>query len=71
MGLGDNWRQVLRRAWSVRFIALAALLTGTEAVALVLGVDWLPVPDVWRAGGLFMLSVAALVARITAQKGVS
>lgn len=68
MVLVDNWRTVLRRAWSVRLIALACLLTGAEAIALVLGVDWLPGSEVVRAGVLFGLSAAALVARIVAQR---
>lgn len=70
MSLYPNWRDILRKAWSVRLIALACLLTGAEAIALVLGVDWLPGNEVVRAGVLFGLSAGALVARIVAQRDV-
>lgn len=60
----DDWRAVLRRAWSVRFMALAAVLAGAEAV--------LPLftprePSLWFAGLTFSVVCAALVARFVAQ----
>lgn len=70
MTLDPDWSLILRRAWSVRLIALACLLTGAEAIALVFGVSWLPLPEVWRALLLFGVSAGALVARIMAQRGV-
>jgi hypothetical protein len=70
MSLYPNWRDILRKAWSVRLIALACLLTGVETVALVIGADWMPFDPVVRAGALFGLSAAALVARIVAQRDV-
>ena len=62
-----DWRYILRRAWSVRFIAIAAILSGLETV--------LPMFSGWVDPGTFsMLSSvfasAALVARIVAQKGL-
>lgn len=67
MRLDRDWRYILRRAWSVRFIAIAAILSGCETV--------LPMFSNWVDPGTFsMLSSvfasAALVARIVAQKGL-
>ena len=55
MKLGTQWRLVLRKSWSVRWIALAGLLSGAE-VALPLFVDvipraWFSVLAVLAAGG--------------------
>lgn len=60
----DNWRCVLRRAWSIRFSLLAAAFTAAEVVVPLFG-DVLP-------RGLFVLlafvaSIGATVARIVAQ----
>jgi hypothetical protein len=70
MTLYPNWKTILRKAWSVRIIALACVLTGVETVALVVGADWLPFEPLVRAGVLFGLSAAALVARVVAQRDV-
>ena len=60
----ENWRQVLRRAWSIRFSVLAAAFTAAEGVVPLFG-DILP-------RGVFVLlafatSIGATVARIVAQ----
>jgi len=69
MYLKHDWSEVLRHAWSVRFMAAAVLLTGFEAGLPFLKelglVEWLP-------GGIFALSsclvvMAALWARLVAQ----
>ena len=44
LALYDNWRTILRRAWSLKFMALAAILTGCEAIITVTGVEWIPLP---------------------------
>ena len=50
MKLGDNWRTVLKKAWSVRLMALAAVLTGAEAVLPFFS----PLePSLWFAGVTF------------------
>lgn len=59
-----DWRNVLRRAWSIRFSLLAAAFTAAEVVVPIFG-DVLP-------RGLFVLlafaaSIGATVARIVAQ----
>ncbi len=64
MKLGANWKLVLRKSWSVRWIALAGVLSGAEVV-LPLFVDSLP-----RAtfAVLSMIATAgALWARVLAQ----
>jgi hypothetical protein len=63
----ENWREILKKAWSLRLMALAAVLSGVE-VALPLFQDAIP-------RGLFaLLSVAAVagafVARLVAQKDI-
>ena len=60
----ENWHQVLRRAWSIRFSLLAAAFTAAEVVVPIFG-DVLP-------RGVFVLlafaaSIGATVARIVAQ----
>ena len=70
LALYDNWRTILRRAWSLKFMALAALLTGCEAVITVTGVEWIPLPHAARLALLFVVIAAAFVARLVAQKDV-
>jgi len=72
MPLKHDWKRILLRAWSIRLMVLAAILSGLEA-ALPFGhnlgwLDWLP-------GGLFALLTfavvaAAFVSRIVAQKNL-
>ena len=67
MRLIDDWHIVLRKAWSVRLIALAAVLLGVEVLLPVFETS---IPT----GGFAMLSglitSAALVARVVAQKDI-
>lgn len=63
--LSDDWRRILRKAWSIRFIILAGLLSGAEVI-LPFFADAIP-------RGIFaVLSFAAVsaafIARIVAQK---
>lgn len=71
MTLLPDWKEVLTKAWSVRFIALAAVLSGVEVVVSVLQptmADDMP-PGVFAAlAGL--VTAAALVARVLAQSEV-
>jgi hypothetical protein len=65
MQLADNWREILRKAWSIRFLILAGALSGAEVI-LPFFADAIP-------RGIFaILSFtavgAAFVARIVAQK---
>jgi hypothetical protein len=70
MRLVANWRDVLRRAWSIRLMLLAALLSGIE-VALPLVGDALPIPPGAFAALAFLVTAGAFVARLVAQKGLS
>ena len=63
-----DWRRLIRRAWSLRLILLAGLLTGCEAVLSAIGTEWLPVPVWARMVILFGVLGAAFVARLLAQK---
>lgn len=70
MNLIENWRTVLAKAWSVRFIVAAALLSGLE-VALPIIQQQLEEANVIPRGAMALLaalvSAAALVARVKAQ----
>lgn len=63
----SNWRQVLKRAWSVRLIVIAALLSGVEAMLPFIA---LPIPPGLFAWFTLVVTAAAFVARILAQKEV-
>lgn len=67
MKLLPNWRDILRRAWSLRLMAFAGLLSGVE-VALPFFNDLMP-------RGVFALLSAvtvcgAFIARLVAQKDI-
>jgi len=67
MALYDNWRTILRRAWSVRLMVVAGILSGVEVV-LPFVQDWFP-RGVFAALSFVAVS-AAFVARLVAQKDV-
>ena len=65
MKLSDDWRNILRKAWSVRLMILAGVLSGVEVV--------LPFFSHALPHGLFaalsgVTVGAAFVARLVAQK---
>lgn len=67
MKLLPNWKKIVTKAWSIRLLAVAGLLSGCEA-ALPLFADTLPrgtfaVLSFFAVGGAF-------VARLVAQKDV-
>lgn len=68
MRLIDDWRRVLRRAWSIRLMVLAAGLSGCEAL-LPLVADGLPWPRWASALLVFAIVAGAFVARLVAQRG--
>lgn len=68
MKLRDDWSIILHRAWSVRFMALAAILSGVE-VALPFFAGEMP-QGVFAA--LSAVAVGgAFVARLVAQKDMT
>lgn len=70
MRLADDWRAVLRRAWSIRLIALGIFCQALEFVWPFLD-GLLPLPPGVFAGVGLLVSIAAIVARLVAQKGFS
>ena len=67
MNLLPDWRDVLRRAWSIRLLFLAGLLSGAE-VALPLLRDVLDIPAGLFAGLSLITVAGAFVARLLAQR---
>lgn len=68
MALLRDWKQILRRAWSVRLIVLAGLLSGLEIV-LPFFVD-IPAPRWVMPSAMFLATMSALIARLVAQKNL-
>lgn len=67
MKLYDNWRQILRKSWTLRFIIIAGLLSGAE-VALPLIGDQIQ-PGIF-AGLSAACTALAFIARLVAQKDI-
>lgn len=67
MRLVENWRLLLRRAWSVRLMLLAGALSGVEVVLPLVCADVLP-SGVF-VGLSFAATACAMVARLVAQNG--
>lgn len=67
MKLYDNWRELVRRTWSIRFMVIAGLLSGCE-VALPFFSEDIP-RNLFAALSLFF-TAAALVARLVVQRGL-
>ena len=67
MKLYDNWRSIVRKAWSIRLMVVAAVLSGVEVVLPFLQ-DWFP-RGVFAAFS-FAAVAGAFVARLVAQKDV-
>ena len=69
MNLLHNWRAVLRSAWSVRLMVIAAVLSGLEvALPFLDGVIDVRPGVLALASGL--VTAAALIARILAQSNL-
>lgn len=65
-----NWKEVLKRAWSIRLMVIAAVLTGAEA-ALPLLDGYVSVPQGVFALAVLIVTVAAFIARLIAQDNLS
>lgn len=65
--LRSDWRTILRRAWSVRLILLASLLTGLEA-ALPFLPEMTYLPPGTLAAIASVVTGLALLARVVAQR---
>lgn len=65
--LDEDWKCIVKLAWSFRLIILAGILSGLELVLPVLIPGWPPGIAALASMGI---CVAAAVARIVAQQGV-
>lgn len=65
MTLHEEWRWIVRKAWSFRLILLAAVLSGLEVVMPRVQSD---VPAKVFGLASFVVTAAALVARVVAQQ---
>ena len=61
-----DWKRILTKAWSVKFLGLAALISGCEVVMQVAGNTVLPAWVVPAVTGL--LSAFGILARVLAQR---
>lgn len=68
MKILKDWKLLVRKAWSLRLMAIAAVLSGAEAAA-PFAAPWLG--DRTFALIMFSIVAAAFVARLLAQKGVT
>lgn len=69
MRMVDDWRTIVLKAWSVRLIILAGVLQGAE-IALPLINKALPIPPMTFAVASLVVTAAAFVARLTAQRNM-
>lgn len=67
MKLYDNWKEITRKAWSIKFIIIAGLLSAGEVI-VPLYADSIP-RNTFAILSAFFCG-AAFIARLVAQKGV-
>lgn len=67
MKLYDNWKEILRKAWSIRFLAMAGLLSGAEVILPLFHDD---IPKNLFAALSMVFVTFAFVARLVAQRDV-
>lgn len=65
MQLAPEWKRVLRRAWSIRLIGLAGLLTTADGILQAFGTHSLTLTIITA-----IVDGAAFMARLIAQKEV-
>lgn len=72
--LVSNWRAVLSRAWSVRFMALAFLVIVAEPIYTFVAATWVS-RNIFIQFGMSaltgLLTIAAIISRIFVQQKVS
>ncbi|PDT06742.1 hypothetical protein [Rhizobium sp. M1] len=72
--LVHNWREVLKRAWSIRFMALALIFIVLEPVTNFAAAAWMPrnlYIQLAMSVASGLLTAAAIVARIVFQQQIS
>lgn len=67
--LAPNWKAIVKRAWSIRLIALAALVDGLS-IAWPLFEDYMPIDRLWFAVIALMLNIGAFYARLKFQRNL-
>jgi hypothetical protein len=67
MKLYDNWKEILTKAWSIRFMLLAGILSGIEVILPFFNES---IPQNLFAALSFVCVSAAFVARLVAQRDV-
>ena len=65
--VNPNWKQIIRKAWSIRFMTMAAILSACEVV-LPLYEDTIP-KNLFASLSFFFVT-AAFISRIVAQRDV-
>ena len=68
MNLHPDWHLILKRAWSIRLMALAAILSAVEAALPFFEHD---IPSGWFALFSAVTVSGAFVARIVAQRNLN
>lgn len=68
MRLIHNWRAVLKRAWSVRFLSLVLMLEAAQVALQFLAGG---APSLALAALAFVVSIAAVASRLIYQASVS
>lgn len=67
MKLYENWKEILRKAWSIRFMVIAGVLSGIEIVLPMFAEQF---PRNTFATLSFIFVAAAFVSRLVAQRNV-
>jgi len=67
MHLYANWKEILRKAWSIRFMILAGVLSGVEVILPFFSDE---IPRGPFAALSFVAVSAAFVSRLVAQRDV-
>lgn len=70
MNLRYNWRDILTRAWSIRFTVAAIILSGVEVGISLINPDVFGIPQGTFAALSAVCSGLAFWARLVAQKGL-
>ena len=70
MRLVDEWRVVLRKAWSVRLLIVSTALGSVSIALMITGADWLGWPPAAVLTLIVVTNVAAIIARVVDQPDV-
>lgn len=71
MTLVSNWKAVLKRAWSIRFMMLALAASGMETFLSLVDAQFLGLPNGAFAALAGAATSIAFASRLIAQKGVT